>query len=607
MRKRSIFKRSTTSIFALIVVLLLLAACESGPPTSPYSGYLEEEIPPCTPVEGSTVDPCEPGLPWISTNNASIDLGSEPYGMRFLLEPLSPSPVWVTYIVLRGTFLPGTVRCDADGKRFRPPPYDNEGWPLLRSYRSIKCYADVRVNAYILGSGPPSLTVMVWSDHYWFTYDQESVEPLRSSLEQVLTEGGELNLNISVPAGGIEGRERILFIGSPVDVSSEAWEVFETWGVEQRDDGTVIAVHPHRNYWSRNPGDYQTYRSQLEMELPAFTQAVTTANQERITEYEGRIGADEDLPDLITDANQLSQFYRDTGAYNHPDGPPAQPPPPCGLVVPNQADNPGLMTDCFALLAAKDTLRGSGSLNWDLDTAIANWDRVTVEGTPMQVTKLALRSKSLTGSIPAELGQLTGLTHLDLSRNSLTGEIPSELGELSNLVELRLSGNRLTGCIPIALKDIATDDLSSLNLLYCPPAPADMTVGTPGEQSVALNWGAVSNTVSYRVEYRSLRLGDWTVDDDTLTVTSHIVDGLNCGTSYQFRVSAYGNGTTYAASWSEPSAVAPLYLEPSDGPMGTTGACPEFSPTPTASGRTNTISQAVEWAGFARAAPGAAR
>ena len=343
------------------------------------------------------------------------------------------------------------------------------------------------------------------------------------------------------------------------------------------------------------------------MELPAFKQAVTTANQERITEYEGRIGADADLPDLITDANQLSQFYRDTGAYNHPDGPPTQPPPPCGLVVPNQADNPGLMTDCFALLAAKDTLRGSGSLNWDLDTAIANWDGVTVEGTPMQVTKLALRSKSLTGSIPAELGQLTGLTHLDLSRNSLTGEIPSELGELSNLVELRLSGNRLTGCIPIALKDIATDDLSSLNLLYCPPAPADMTVGTPGEQSVALTWGAVSNTVAYRVEYRSLRLGDWTVDDDTLTVTSHIVDGLNCGTSYQFRVSAYGNGTTYAASWSEPSAVAPLYLEPSDGPMGTTGACPEFSPTPTASGRTNTISRAVEWAGFAPAAPGAAR
>ena len=597
--------RPTMSILALFAALFLIAACESEEPTSPYVGYLEEEIPPCTPVEGSSVDPCEPGLPWVYVSH--LILGSEPYGMRFLLEPLSPDPVWVTSIVLRGTFLPGTVRCDADGKRFRPPPYDNEDLALLETYRSIKCYADVRVNAYVLGSGPPTLTVMVWNDLYWFTFDQESVEPLRSSLERVLTEGGELNLNISVPAGGIEGRERILFIGSPVDVSSEAWEVFETWGVERQEDGTVIAVHRDRDAWKHYTDDYYTYRSRLEMELPAFTQAVTTANQERIIEYEGRIGADEDLPDLITDANQLSQFYRDTGAYNHPDGPPPQPPPPCGLVVPNQADNPGLMPDCFALLAAKDTLRGTATLNWGLDTSITSWDGVTVEGTPKRVTKLLLSNKSLTGSIPKELGQLTGLTHLDLSRNSLTGEIPSELGELSGLVELKLSGNRLEVCIPLALKDVATNDLSSLNLLYCPPAPTDVTVGTPGEQSVALTWGAVSNTVAYRVEYRSLFLGDWTVDDDTLTVTSHIVDGLNCGTSYQFRVSAYGNGTTYAASWSEPSAVAPLYLEPSDGPMGTTGACPEFSPTPTASGRTNTISRAVERAGFAPAAPGAAR
>ena len=38
-------------------------------PTSPPS-YLEQETPPCTPVPGSTIDPCEPyvaespGMPW---------------------------------------------------------------------------------------------------------------------------------------------------------------------------------------------------------------------------------------------------------------------------------------------------------------------------------------------------------------------------------------------------------------------------------------------------------------------------------------------------------------------------------------------------------------
>ena len=45
------------------------------------------------------------------------------------------------------------------------------------------------------------------------------------------------------------------------------------------------------------------------------------------------------------------------------------------------------------------------------------------------------------------------------------------MGGLSNLESLKLTGNSITGCIPAALKDVATNDLSTLNPLYCPPAP----------------------------------------------------------------------------------------------------------------------------------------
>ena len=69
---------------------------------------------------------------------------------------------------------------------------------------------------------------------------------------------------------------------------------------------------------------------------------------------------------------------------------------------------------------------------------------------------------------------------------------------------------------------------------------------------MALSWSAVGNASRYRVEYRSG--GPWTVDDDTITGTSHTVDGLACGRTHLFWVSAYGSGTVYAAAWSEHSA-----------------------------------------------------
>ena len=101
--------------------------------------------------------------------------------------------------------------------------------------------------------------------------------------------------------------------------------------------------------------------------------------------------------------------------------------------------NTGLAGDCEVLLVAKDTLRGTGSLNWSTGTAIGSWDGVTVSGTPNRVTGLSLGSRSLTGSIPWELGSLGELTVLDLSGNSLTGSIPPELGSLSKLTTLSLS------------------------------------------------------------------------------------------------------------------------------------------------------------------------
>ena len=203
-----------------------------------------------------------------------------------------------------------------------------------------------------------------------------------------------------------------------------------------------------------------------------------------------------------------------------------------GTAVTNPGANPGLVSDCEALLAAKDTLRGTTTLNWSVDTVITSWNGVTVGGTPQRVARLKLTNKSLTGSIS------------------------ERLTDLDALVELKLSGNSLTGCIPLPLKDVSSNDLSSLNLLYCqPPAPENLTAGTVGETSIPLSWDAVTNASKYRVEYRLGGDLEWTVDSDTITSTTHTVDELVCDSEYQFRVSAYGSGTLHAAAWSDESEV----------------------------------------------------
>ena len=113
----------------------------------------------------------------------------------------------------------------------------------------------------------------------------------------------------------------------------------------------------------------------------------------------------------------------------------------------------GIVADCNTLLGLKDALRGTASLNWSADTAMASWNGITVSGN--RVARLDLKSMGMNGSIPPALGQLTSLTLLYLYDNGLTGSIPSELGQLTSLEWLSLRSNGLTGSIPSALGQLA--------------------------------------------------------------------------------------------------------------------------------------------------------
>ena len=125
-------------------------------------------------------------------------------------------------------------------------------------------------------------------------------------------------------------------------------------------------------------------------------------------------------------------------------------PPSCETdgAVTTPATQTGLVADCEVLLAAKETLVGTGSLNWSAGLEISAWDGVTVDHQQGRVTGIDLREKLLTGQFPEALANLSHLRVLYLNHNRLTGPIPSGINSLASLRVLDLGQNRLTGMIP---------------------------------------------------------------------------------------------------------------------------------------------------------------
>ena len=137
--------------------------------------------------------------------------------------------------------------------------------------------------------------------------------------------------------------------------------------------------------------------------------------------------------------------------------------------VANPTVNTDLVADCRNLVAARNHWTNHAGNNnlahhhplrlWSGD--ITAWSGVTV--TANRVARLDLRVASsaaphwrLSGTIPAELGNLGNLQRLLLSRNYLSGPIPTELGNLTNLTHLWASSNQLTGSIPTELGNLTS-------------------------------------------------------------------------------------------------------------------------------------------------------
>ncbi|XP_030969748.1 receptor-like protein EIX2 [Quercus lobata] len=83
----------------------------------------------------------------------------------------------------------------------------------------------------------------------------------------------------------------------------------------------------------------------------------------------------------------------------------------------------------------------------------------------LQLVRLIdLSSNNLSGSIPAEISDLSKLRFLNLSRNHLMGKIPKKIGSMKELESVDLSRNHLSGEIPPSMSNMTF--LSLLDLSY---------------------------------------------------------------------------------------------------------------------------------------------
>jgi len=153
--------------------------------------------------------------------------------------------------------------------------------------------------------------------------------------------------------------------------------------------------------------------------------------------------------------------------------------------------------DYLALVALYNKCNGphwNYKSNW-LTGPVYMWEGVRVENN--RVVKLYLNSpyydtpKGLTGSLPVELSNLTGLRELFLYNNLLSGPLPETLSALVNLELLDLSKNQFTGPLPSSWSSLTK--LVDLNL------SRNQLTGT-----LPPNWSSLRNILYVNLEFNHL-------------------------------------------------------------------------------------------------------
>jgi Leucine-rich repeat (LRR) protein len=150
-----------------------------------------------------------------------------------------------------------------------------------------------------------------------------------------------------------------------------------------------------------------------------------------------------------------------------------------------------LEQDSLALIALYDSTNGDtwgNNSGWKTGP-VSTWHGITL--TANRVTQIILNYNSLSGKLPAEIGNLSELVILYINNNAISGTIPPQIGNLTNLVNLAIFSNNFNGSLPPEL-----GNLSSLEKLL-----ADHNNFT---NSIPPQLGNLSSLLELHLDYNNL-------------------------------------------------------------------------------------------------------
>ncbi|MCW8956660.1 MAG: hypothetical protein OQL09_07240 [Gammaproteobacteria bacterium] len=189
-----------------------------------------------------------------------------------------------------------------------------------------------------------------------------------------------------------------------------------------------------------------------------------------------------------------------------------------------------------------------------------------------KLDELLLYDNQLEGAIPASIGNLSELSYFEVNNNRLSGKIPAELGNLPNMYRFFLDANQFVGELPLNLQNIGNqsatlyirlgwnaafsndqtlNDFINLHHLLSTYQPSQ-TMSPSGiwrlsktTTSIELGWAAFDTTPStpggYKILQGSSADGAFTeiADIPDRSITSTIIGDLIEGNEYWFKICSY--------------------------------------------------------------------